>query len=72
MKSTVIEPRVRVTQIANINVFRVYSLPTIEEFDSGLYKARTSVEVGSSKQAAVSKIAQGQKLIGTSDCSGKQ
>ena len=42
-----------------------------EEFDSGLYKTRPSVEVGSSKQA-VSKIAQGQKLIGTSDCSGKQ
>ena len=37
----------------------------------GLYKAIPSVEVGSSKQA-VSKIAQGQKLIGTSDCSGKQ
>ena len=71
MKSRVIEPRVRVTQIDNINVFRVYSLPTIEEFDSGLYKAIPSVEVGSSKQA-VSKIAQGQKLIGTSDCSGKQ
>ena len=44
----------------------------MQEFDSGLYKTRTSVEVGSSKQAAVSKIAQGQKLIGTSDCSGKQ
>ena len=47
MKSRVIEPRVRVTQIANINVFRVYSLPTIEEFDSGLYKAIPSVEAGS-------------------------